>query len=67
MHTASFPTVGASATWYQVSVPQVGDPQANMFEQVSSLGHQISLAGGPDPVQWGPSWTSPWWGPMHNG
>ena len=31
-------------------------PQVNKFEQVSSLGHQMSPAGGPE--QWGPSWTS---------
>ena len=50
MHTTRLPTVRASVDIYQMSTP-VGEwggvcgSQVNQFEQVSSLGHQMSLAG----------------------
>ena len=50
MHTTRLPTVRASVDIYQMSTP-VGErggvcgPQVNQLEQVSSLGHQMSLAG----------------------
>ena len=50
MQTAPLPTTHTSvATGYQQAV--VGGPQEK-FEQVTSLGYQMSLAG--VPVQWGP-------------
>ena len=43
MLTTFFPTVHASVASHQVSALAVS-PQVNMFEQVSGLGHQMSLA-----------------------
>ena len=47
-----------------------GGPEVSKFEQVSSDGHQMSLAGGSgNPVQWGPTLKGDTvqWGPMHHG
>ena len=58
MRTTRLPTVRASVgprCWHQL----VGIPQINKSDDVSSRGHQRSLAGRPGlgrvPVQWGPN------------
>ena len=45
MRTARSPTVHAAVASHQMSFLMGRDP-VNKFEQVSSLGHQISPAGG---------------------
>ena len=46
-----------------------GDPQVNKFEQVFSLDHQMSLAGGPGrgPVPFMAGEGLGGWGPMQHG
>ena len=46
MRNARSLTIRASVAGYQRWAPVVGDPQVHKFEQVSSLGYQMLLAGG---------------------